>query len=62
MIWLVLFRAFVLFVLVHAGYVYNPFPGHPYWGAALGGMTAACVILLEIKTRRVPGNQLIGAL
>ena len=60
--WLVFFRAFVLFVLVHAGYVYNPFPSRPYWGAALGALTAVCVILLEIKTRRVPGHQLVGAL
>jgi len=60
--WLVLFRLFVVLILGHAGYVYNPFPGRPLVGAATGCLAALGVILLEIKTRRVPGNQLIGAL
>ena len=60
--WLVLFRVFVVLILVHAGYVYNPFPGRPLAGAATGGIAALGVILLEIKVRRVPGNQLVGAL
>jgi uncharacterized protein YacL len=60
--WLVLFRLFVVLILVHAGYVYNPFPGRPLLGATAGGVAALGVILLEVKTRRVPGKQLIGAL
>jgi len=60
--WLVLFRLFVVLVLIHAGYVYNPFPGRPLLGAAAGAVGALGVIGLELKTRAVPGHQLVGAL
>ena len=60
--WLVLFRLFIVLVLIHAGYVYNPFPGRPLLGAAAGALGAIGVIGLELKTRSVPGHQLIGAL
>jgi uncharacterized protein YacL len=60
--WLVLFRILVVFVLALAGYSYSPFAQRPALGALAGGLAALGVIGLEIKTRRVPGNQLIGAL
>ncbi len=60
--WLVFFRIFVLFVLVNAGYFYIPNPWGPVVGAGLGALAGLIVIGLEIKTRSVPGHQLVGAL
>jgi uncharacterized protein YacL len=60
--WLLLFRFFVVIVLTHAGYVYSPFADHPGWGALLGLAASALVIALEVKTRRVSGHNLVGAL
>ena len=60
--WLVLFRILVVFILVLAGFSYSPFPERPVFGAALGGLAALAVIGLELRTRRVPGHQLVGAL
>jgi uncharacterized protein YacL len=60
--WLLLFRFFVVVVLVHAGYVYSPFTANPGSGALIGALAAALVITLEIKTRRVSGHNLVGAL
>lgn len=60
--WLVFFRVFVLFVLINAGYFYIPTPWGPLAGAAFGGFAGIAVIALEVKTRAVPGHQLVGAL
>jgi uncharacterized protein YacL len=60
--WLILFRLVAVALLAHAGYFYNPFPGHPSLGAALGAVAAAGFILLELKLRTVPGHHLVGAL
>jgi uncharacterized protein YacL len=60
--WLVVFRVLIVCILALAGYSYSPFPGQPILGAATGGLGAVAVIGLELKTRRVPGNQLVGSL
>jgi uncharacterized protein YacL len=60
--WLVLFRVFVLALLVHAGYVYNPFPDKPWSGLVLGAIAAMGVIALEMQVRAVPGHHMVGAL
>jgi uncharacterized protein YacL len=60
--WLILFRILVIFILVLAGYSYSPFAARPLVGALAGGCAALGVIGLEIKTRRIPGNQFVGAL
>jgi uncharacterized protein YacL len=60
--WLVLFRILIVFILALAGYSYSPFVDRPVLGAVAGLLAALGVIGIEIKTRRVPGNQLIGAL
>jgi uncharacterized protein YacL len=60
--WLVLFRLFIVALLAHAGYVYSPFPGHPWLGVALGVIAAVAVITLELKLRSVPGHHMVGGL
>jgi len=60
--WLVFFRLFVLFILVNAGYFYIPNPIGPWAGAGFGALAGLAVIGLEVKTRGVPGHQLVGAL
>jgi uncharacterized protein YacL len=60
--WLMFFRVFVLVLLVHAGWVYTPFPGQPWAGALLGLFAAVGVIVLEMNLRSVPGHNMIGAL
>lgn len=60
--WLILFRLFVVIVLVHAGYVYSPFTHTPALGALIGCLAAAGIITLEMNMRRVPGHNLVGAL
>jgi len=57
--WLIVFRAFVLLLLAHAGYVYSPSPS---LGVALGATVALLVITLEMKIRSVPGQHMVGAL
>ena len=49
-------------LLAHAGYVYTPFPGQPWAGAALGVAAALGLITLELKLRAVPGHHIVGAL
>jgi len=60
--WLILFRVFIIGLLAHGGYVYTPFPGSQWLGAALGIVCAVAVITLEMKLRSVPGHHMIGAL
>ena len=60
--WLILFRAFVVVLLAHAGYVYSPFPKEPALGLLLGLGTAVGLIALEHKMRNVSGPHLVGAL
>ena len=60
--WLILFRAFVVLLLGHAGYFYSPFPGQPWLGASLGVVVALGVIAFEVKVGSVPAHHLVGAL
>jgi uncharacterized protein YacL len=60
--WLVLFRAFALILLAHAGYVYTPIPEQPWAGAALGLLLGFGLITIELKLRTVPGHHVVGAL
>ncbi|HET9315312.1 MAG TPA: PIN domain nuclease, partial [Vicinamibacteria bacterium] len=60
--WLILFRAFVVVLLAHAGYVYSPFPREPFLGLLLGLGTAVGLMALEHKMRNVSGPHLVGAL
>jgi uncharacterized protein YacL len=60
--WLVLFRAFLLAILAHAGWVYTPFAGNPAAGAVLGAILGVGVIALELRVRAVPGHHMVGAL
>jgi len=60
--WLVGFRALIVLILVLAGYSYSPFPGRPIYGAIAGVVAALAVIGLELRTRRVAGHRLVGAL
>ena len=53
LMWLILFRAFVVVLLAHAGYVYSPFPRQPWLGLALGLAAAVGLITLEHKLRAV---------
>jgi uncharacterized protein YacL len=62
LMWLILFRLFVLALLVHAGYVYNPMPAQPWAGFAVGAVAALGVIALEMQVRSVPGHHMVGAL
>jgi uncharacterized protein YacL len=60
--WLVGFRALIVLILVLAGYSYSPFPARPIYGAMTGVVAAFAVIGLELRTRRVAGHRLVGAL
>jgi uncharacterized protein YacL len=60
--WLILFRAFIVALLAHAGYVYTPIEGRPWAGLALGLITAVGLIALEMRMRAVSGPHLVGTL
>jgi uncharacterized protein YacL len=60
--WLVFFRAFILALLAHAGYVYAPVPERPWAGALLGFALGLGLIALERNARAVPGPHMAGAL
>jgi uncharacterized protein YacL len=60
--WLMLFRAVIVGLLAHAGYVYSPFPGQPMAGLLFGVLVSVAVIALERRVRAVPGHHFVGAL
>jgi len=60
--WLIIFRLFVFLLLAHAGYFYNPVPGRPLAGVAIGLAGALAIIALELTVRRVPAHSMVGAL
>ncbi|HEY7924305.1 MAG TPA: hypothetical protein VII62_14055, partial [Vicinamibacteria bacterium] len=60
--WLVLFRCLVVASLAWAGWHYDPLPGQPLLGAALGVAAACVIIALELRLHRVPAHNMVGAL
>jgi uncharacterized protein YacL len=60
--WLILFRALVFLLLAWAGWQYNPVPGQPAVGLALGLAFALGIVLLELRLHRVPPHNMVGAL
>jgi uncharacterized protein YacL len=60
--WLIFFRTLVVASLTWAGYHYNPFPGSPWAGLALGGLFAFTVIGLELGLHQVSAHHMVGAL
>jgi uncharacterized protein YacL len=60
--WLILFRSLVFLALAWAGWHYNPVPGQPFAGLALGLAFALGIVLLELRLHRVPPHHMVGAL
>jgi uncharacterized protein YacL len=60
--WLLLFRAIVLALLVYSGWEYPPLPGEPAAGAAIGAVAAILVFLLQARLETVPGPRMVGGL
>lgn len=60
--WLIFFRALVVASLTWAGYHYDPLPGSPWAGLALGGVFALTIIALEIGLHDVSAHHMVGAL
>jgi uncharacterized protein YacL len=60
--WLILFRSLLVLALGWAGWTYNPFPGQPFVGLALGLGFAVLIIVLELRLHRVPAHSMVGAL
>src|SRR5918997_36760 len=58
---LVLIRLIFTAILVGAGYLLRPLPGHPAVSAAAGLLVAAAIILFEMRIRRASLKTLIGA-
>ena len=60
--WLILSRSLVVLALGWAGWHYDPVPGRPLLGLALGVLCAIGIIGLELKLRRVSAHDMVGAL
>ena len=60
--WLILFRTVVVVALAWAGWHYDPLPGQPLAGVALGVGAALVIIGLEARLHRVPAHNMVGAL
>jgi len=60
--WLILFRSFVVLALAWAGWHYDPVPGRPLVGLALGIAFAISIIGLELRLRHVSAHDMVGAL
>src|SRR5918992_3002610 len=58
---LVLIRLIFTAILVGAGYLLRPLPGHPAVSAAAGFLVAAAIILFEMRIQRASLKTLIGA-
>lgn len=57
----ILIRVIFTAVLVTAGWVLHPIPGHPYFSAIAAAMIALAIIFFEIRIRRASLKTLIGA-
>jgi uncharacterized protein YacL len=60
--WLILFRSLVVLALGWAGWHYDPVPGRPLFGLALGVLFAFAIIGLELRLRHVSAHDMVGAL
>ena len=60
--WLILFRSWSSCRSTWAGWHYNPVPGQPLVGSALGAAFALLIIALELRLHRVPAHAMVGAL
>jgi uncharacterized protein YacL len=60
--WLILFRTLVVLALGWAGWHYDPVPGRPLVGLALGILFALGIIGLELRLRQVSAPDMVGAL
>ena len=58
---LVLIRLIFTAILVGAGYLLRPLPGHPAVSAVAGLLVAAAIILFELRIQRASLKTLIGA-
>ena len=58
---IVIIRLVFTAILVAAGYVLHPIPGHPIFSAGAAGLVAIAIILFEIRIRRSSLKTLIGA-
>ena len=57
----VLIRLIFTAILVAAGYVLHPIPGHPVYSASAAGLVAIAIIFFEMRIRRSSLKTLIGA-
>jgi uncharacterized protein YacL len=57
----VLIRLIFSAILVAAGYVLHPIPGHPVYSASAAGLVAIAIIFFEMRIRRSSLKTLIGA-
>ncbi|MGD8897016.1 MAG: TRAM domain-containing protein [Acidobacteriota bacterium] len=60
--WLILLRSLVVLALGWAGWHYDPVPGRPLIGLALGVLFAFGIIGLELRLRHVSAHDMVGAL
>ena len=58
---IVLIRLIFTAILVGAGYVLHPIPGHPVYSASAAGLVAIAIIFFEMRIRRSSLKTLIGA-
>lgn len=58
---IVLIRLIFTAILVAAGYVLHPIPGHPVYSASAAGLVAIAIIFFEMRIRRSSLKTLIGA-
>src|SRR6185436_13672884 len=58
---IVLIRLIFTAILVGAGYVLHPVPGHRYISVAAAALIAVAIILFELRIRRASLKTLIGA-
>src|SRR5713101_4913259 len=57
----VLIRLVFTVILLAAGYVLHPVPGHPLFSAGAAGLVAIAIIFFEMRIRRSSLKTLIGA-
>src|SRR5713101_5114311 len=58
---IIMIRLVFTAILLAAGYVLHPIPGHPGFSAAAAGLIAVAIIFFEMRIRRSSLKTLIGA-